>query len=176
MKTRWRILFLLLAYGTNSADAVGPSSTVPPLQFERPWAVVGPLLDEPRAYRLEVTVIPAADPALRKADIFSVGGAGYGGRTTEAEDALAAICATPNATAKLMEVVRSASAAGQLYALLGLRFCDPVAYEGLLPAFTSRDDEVEVLMGCLGSTEQVGVVARRIARGSYDRSFARQLE
>src|SRR4051812_9086486 len=168
MKVPCRFLCLLIAACVSSAIAGHDASTLRPLSLGLMWSVGTPLIIEPGDFPLEITVIPMADPELRDATFFSIGGAGYGGRTTEAEHALARICATANATAKLMELLHSGSPAGQLYALLGLRVCDPVAYERVLPAFTSREDEVDVLMGCLGSSERVSVVALKIASGSFD--------
>jgi hypothetical protein len=61
--------------------------------------------------------------------------------------ALRALLKKPNASEKLSEFVRSASVAGQLYALLGLRLCDRPAFERAVPDFLRRDGIVTTMTG-----------------------------
>jgi hypothetical protein len=75
--------------------------------------------------------------------------------------ALRALLKKPNASEKLSEFVRSASVAGQLYALLGLRLCDRPAFERAVPDFLRRDGIVTTMTGCIIYDEPVAAIARR---------------
>ena len=76
----------------------------------------------------------ASETALRKTTIFALGGVGYAGIMSEGERTLREILKEADAAKRLESVLPNASAAGQLYALLGLR----LARSGDLPASAWR--------------------------------------
>ncbi len=112
-------------------------------------------------------------PSLERAAFFAVGPISDGARTSDGEHALRAALGQADRVATFRRLVDSASPAGQLYALLGLRLSDAAAFTQALPAFTSREDRVETMIGCIGSDDQVRVIAQKIAHGDYDNILRR---
>ena len=110
---------------------------------------------------------------FERADMFGIGPLGDGGTTSEEERGLRALLKTPDASEKLSQIIRSASPAGQLYALLGLHLRDPQAFDRAIPDFLRRDDIVTTMTGCIINEERMATVAQRIARGEYDHAMQR---
>jgi len=88
-----------------------------------------------------------APASFEHADVFAIGPISDDATTSDEERALRALLKKPNASEKLSEFVRSASVAGQLYALLGLRLCDRPAFERAVPDFLRRDGIVTTMTG-----------------------------
>jgi len=90
------------------------------------------------------------------------------------ERALREVLKQPDAVARLEAMLPSASPAGKLYALLGLRIRDRAAYERALEKYRSTDATVETARGCILSREPFRDLVKEIERGQYDSFLSRE--
>jgi len=125
------------------------------------------------AVAVAATAIAKSPASFEHADVFAIGPISYGATTSDEERALRAFLKKPNASERLSEFVHSASVAGQLYALLGLRLCDRPAFERSVPDFFHRDGIVTTMSGCIVYEQPVATIARKIAQGDYDQTMQR---
>lgn len=127
------------------------------------WLVIG------------ATPIPAAsETALQKTTIFALGGVGYAGIMSEGERTLREILKEADAAKRLESVLPNASAAGQLYALLGLRLRDRATYQRALEKHRVKNANVETMRGCIMQRESFRKLLEQIERGEYDSFLARE--
>jgi hypothetical protein len=119
------------------------------------------------------TAIAKPPSSFERADVFAIGPISEDATTSDEERSLRTLLKKPNASEKLSEFLRSGSAAGQLYALLGLRLHDRDAFERAVPDFLRRDDMVTAMTGCILHEERVAAIARKIAQGDYDQTMQR---
>lgn len=113
------------------------------------------------------------DSGLRKAGSFAMGGVGVAGTMSAGERTLRQILKEPDAVARLEAMLMTASPAGQLYVLLGLRARDRAAYERALEKLRNVDAKVETARGCMLSQESFRDLVKEIERGQYDAQLAR---
>jgi hypothetical protein len=59
----------------------------------------------------------------------------------------------PGASQQLQAALAHATAAGKVYILVGLRRCDPAAYQKIFGSLARPIDDVEVARGCIISRE-----------------------
>ena len=90
------------------------------------------------------------------------------------ERALREILKQPDAVARLEGLLPTASPAGKLYALLGLRVRDHAAYERALGKCREIEAKVETARGCILSRESFRDLVKEIERGHYDTFLARE--
>lgn len=103
-----------------------------------------------------------------------MGGVGYAGSMSAGESALRRILKQTDAVSRLEAMLSTASPAGQLYALLGLRARDRTAYARALEKLQTIDAKVETAHGCLLGHESFRDLVKEIARGNYDALLARK--
>ena len=103
--------------------------------------------------------------SLLRARTFAVGLVGPAARVPREEQALRLLLHDPDAVSLLTALLDHATAAGQLYALLGLRIRLHDISERA-SALRRRTDEVVVRNGCFRSHQPVGSVASRIEDGT----------
>jgi len=115
-----------------------------------------------------------AETLLQKAGTFAMGGIGYGGIMSEGERALREVLAEPDAVARLESLLPESSAAGQLYALVGLRVRDREAYKRALAAFGQRSAAVQTMRGCIGMRVPFRELVKQIDQGDYDTALSRE--
>lgn len=115
-----------------------------------------------------------AEALLRKAGSFALGGVGVAGTMSEGERALRGVLKEPDAIGRLESVLPNASAAGQLYALLGLRLRDRAAYQRALEKHGANDAKVQTMRGCILQTESFRDLIKQIEHGDYDSFLARE--
>ena len=125
------------------------------------------------AVAISATAIAKPPTSFEHADVFAIGSISDDATTSDEERALRALLKKPNASEKLSESVRSASVAGQLYALLGLRLCDRPAFERAVQDLLRRDGIVTTMTGCIIHDESVAAIARKITQGDYDQTMQR---
>ena len=116
----------------------------------------------------------ASETALRKTTTFALGGVGFGGVMSEGERTLREILKESDAARRLESVLPDASAAGQLYALLGLRLRDRAAYQRALDKYRTNDAKVQTMRGCIVRQESFRDLVKQIEQGDYDSSLARE--
>jgi hypothetical protein len=114
-----------------------------------------------------------ADSTLRKITTFAVGGVGVAGIMSEGERALREVLKQSDAVARLESSLPHASAAGQLYALLGLRTRDREVYQRALARYGQRDASVETMRGCILQREAFGILVKQIDHGDYDSALSK---
>jgi hypothetical protein len=71
-------------------------------------------------------------------------------------------------------MLSTATPAGKLYALLGLRIRDHAAYERALEKLRTTDANVETARGCMLSHESFRDLVKEIERGQYDTFLERK--
>ena len=103
-----------------------------------------------------------------------MGGVGYAGTMSDGERALRDVLKKPDAVAKLEALIATASPAGKLYALIGLRRRDRGGYERALEKCRAIDAKVTTARGCLLDQEQFRDLVKEIERGQYDTFLARE--
>jgi hypothetical protein len=98
---------------------------------------------------------------LLNTDTFSEGPVGQGSRGKSVQvEAFQVLLAQPDAVAAFTNLLKRARAAGQLYALCGLRLWDPARYAAVEPAFAGSKVSVQVESGDIGSTRTVGELVK----------------
>jgi hypothetical protein len=115
-----------------------------------------------------------ADPLLRNASSFALGGIGVAGTMSAGERALREVLQKPDLPSRLEKLATEASPAGQLYALLGLRTRDRAAYARVLEKLQKTDATVETARGCILQRESFRDLLKEIERGNYDTFLARE--
>jgi hypothetical protein len=124
---------------------------------------------------IAATPIPAASEGeLRKTSTFAMGGVGYAGIMSEGERTLREILKEADAPRRLESVLPNASAAGKLYALIGLRLRDRAAYERALEKYRPNEAKVPTMRGCIMQREPFRKLVEEIERGDYDTFLARE--
>jgi hypothetical protein len=111
---------------------------------------------------------------IEDAGSFSLGGVGVAGTMSAGERALREVVSRTDAVYQLEAVLPTASPAGKLYALLGLKIRDRAAYERALEKFRTLDAKVETARGCMLSQESFRDLVKEIERGQYDTFLARE--
>ncbi|MEY2538005.1 MAG: hypothetical protein QOG67_1745 [Verrucomicrobiota bacterium] len=95
------------------------------------------------------------------------------GTMSEGERALRELLKQSDAVARLESLLPQASAAGQLYALLGLRVRDRGAYQPALARYGQRDAKVQTMRGCILQQESFQSLVKEIEHGDYDLFLSR---
>ena len=114
-----------------------------------------------------------AASGLARENVFALGGVGYAGTMSSGEKDLRAVLKEADAVRQLQSLLKDASPAGQLYALLGLRLRDRPGYEQAVPAFRKRSDAVSTMHGCIMMKEKMDSIVRQIEHGDYDTALTR---
>lgn len=114
-----------------------------------------------------------ASVSLARENVFALGGVGVAGSMSGGKRDLRAVLKEADAVQQLKGLLKNASPAGQLYALLGLRLRDRPAYDQAVPTFRKRSDEVSTLHGCIMMKEKIDAIVRQIEHGDYDTSLTR---
>jgi hypothetical protein len=122
---------------------------------------------------LEAAVASDADSILGKTSSFALGAVGVAGTMSEGERALRELLKQADAVARLENLRPEASAPGQLYALLGLRARDRVAYQKALAKYGERDASVQTARGCILQEESFRNLVQEIDHGDYDAALSR---
>lgn len=113
------------------------------------------------------------DSILRNVGSFAMGGVGVAGTMSEGERTLREVLKHSDAVARLKSMLPQASAAGQLYALLGLRARDRDAYRQALAKYGHRDISVQTMRGCILQHEAFRGLVKQIDHGDYDSFLSR---
>jgi hypothetical protein len=114
-----------------------------------------------------------ASVSLARENVFALGGVGVAGTMSGGEKDLRAVLKEADAVQQLQSLLKNASPAGQLYALLGLRLRDRPAFEQAVPAFRKRPDVISTLHGCIMMKEKMDSIVKQIEHGDYDTSLIR---
>lgn len=110
---------------------------------------------------------------LARENAFALGGVGVAGTMSSGETDLRAVLKETDAVQQLQSLLKNASPAGQLYALLGLRLRDRPAYDQAVPEFRKRSDEISTMHGCILMKEKMDAIVKQIEHGDYDASLSR---
>jgi hypothetical protein len=114
-----------------------------------------------------------ASVSLARENVFALGGVGVAGTMSGGEKDLRAILKGADAVQQLQSLLKNASPAGQLYALLALRLRDRPAYEQAVPSFRQRSDVISTMHGCILMKEKMDAIVKQIEHGDYDTSLTR---
>jgi hypothetical protein len=115
----------------------------------------------------------SASVSLARENAFALGGVGVAGSMSSGETDLRAVLKEADAVQQLQSLLKNASPAGQLYALLGLRLRDRPAYDQAVPEFRKRSDVISTMHGCILMKEKMDAIVKQIEHGDYDSSLTR---
>lgn len=107
-----------------------------------------------------------APQTLRTARQFTIGKVGDAGSPAESEFSFRALLKRRDAVAECGKLTTTASPAGQLYGLLGLRLLDREAFDAASPRFKGSKVSVATMDGCSVFQTTVGAIAAEIAQGT----------
>jgi hypothetical protein len=110
---------------------------------------------------------------LAAAKSLAFGGVGVAGVMSEGERNLRAVLERPDASQQLQAALDHATPAGTLYILVGLRRCDRAAYQKICESVARRNDDVEVVRGCMISKEPFRQLLSQIQDGRFDDYLSR---
>jgi hypothetical protein len=105
---------------------------------------------------------------LAAAKMFAFGGVGAAGIMSEGERNLRAVLGQSDASQQLQAAFAQATPAGKLYILVGLRRCDPTAYQRVIDSVARPNDEVEIARGCMITREPFRQLLSQIRDGRFD--------
>jgi hypothetical protein len=112
----------------------------------------------------------AAAETLTGAGLFAFGGIGFAGATSDGEKAFRAVMTLPHDAA--LETMESVFAKGgpvaKSYALAGIHVLAPKRFDELYRTLEHSQEKVQRMEGCIGFTETMQEVARKIRSGAYD--------
>ena len=124
----------------------------------------------------------AAEPAdlavtiLQSAPQFNSASVGYAGMTPNEVIAWRVLVFRTDAESTLVMLLDTATPAGQLYALAGLRFRSAALFAREAQRFKNRTDQVQTLSGCIGGSARFDELVAQIGRGEWVRGFLRGSE
>ena len=99
---------------------------------------------------------------------LSIGGVGAAGIMSQGERNLRAVLGQSDASQQLQTALGHATPAGKLYILVGLRRCDPAAYQKVIDSVARPDDDVEIARGCMITREPFRQLLSQIRDGRFD--------
>ena len=105
---------------------------------------------------------------LAAAKLFAFGGVGAAGIMSQGEQNLRAVLQQSDASQQLQSAFAQATPAGKLYILVGLRRCDPAAYQKIVDSVARPNDDVEIARGCMISREPFRELLSQIRDGRFD--------
>jgi hypothetical protein len=123
-----------------------------------------PVLDGSQPLALAIAV-------LRTSDHFTSAGIGYTGITPNEVLAWRVIFNRPDADSIFQDLLNTSTAAGQLYALAGLRFSNSGAFSKAAARLQGKLSLVQTVRGCIVSTQTVAEVVGEIRQGDWVREF-----
>jgi hypothetical protein len=100
--------------------------------------------------------------------LFAFGGVGAAGIMSEGERNLRAVLQQSDASQQLQAAFAQATPAGKLYILVGLRRCDPAAFQKIIDSVARPNDDVEIARGCMISREPFRQLLSEIRDGRFD--------
>jgi hypothetical protein len=110
---------------------------------------------------------------LAAAKSFAFGGVGVAGLMSEGERNLRTVLEQPDASRQLRAALTHATAAAELYILVGLRRCDRAAYQKIFASLPRPNADVEVARGCMISREPFRQLFSQIQDGQFDDYLSR---
>jgi len=137
-----------------------------------------PATTQPQVNPIHQSSTPAdmAIAILRNADRFSSAGVGYAGITPNEVMAWRVIFFRADADSSFQKLLDTATPAGQLYALAGLRFRNDAAFARAAAKFEGRQDRIQTVRGCIVGTSTVAELVSEIRKGDWVRDYLRGSE
>ena len=108
---------------------------------------------------------------LRTAPTFSSASVGYGGVVPDAVVAWLTIVSHSSAPSVFFELLDTATPAGRMYALAGLRAIELPQFELQARFFRHDASPVNTLIGCIGSTMTTAQIVAELDRGMWIEEF-----
>jgi hypothetical protein len=110
---------------------------------------------------------------LRNADRFSSAGVGYAGLTPNEVMAWRVIFFRADAESIFKNLLETATPAGQLYALAGLRFSNSRVFSRTAARLEGRRDLVQTVRGCIAGRQTFAELVVEIKNGDWVRDYIR---
>lgn len=149
--------------------------------------VLCPSIAQAQDYSFRIRNLPTdqAYRGLLYANMFNLGGAGFGATITPEEKAFRVLFASPTAIAQFQQLLNEGNPEGQLYALYGLYLNDaqlfknaaarlkyddgpPARWEGFI--FLEKG-KIRFVDGCVWYHADRHVIIERMANGDFDQAF-----
>jgi hypothetical protein len=135
--------------------------------------------EQQRTITPHVQIGPPVDMALtilQSAQSFNSAGIGYAGLTPNEVMAWRVVFFRADAESTFLNLLETATPAGQLYALAGLRFRNDDAFERAAARLEGRLDRVQTIRGCIGGAATVAELVAEIRKGDWVRDYLRGSE
>jgi hypothetical protein len=131
-----------------------------------------PFDDDPACAMFEWPMSPdLATEMLTKTTLLGDSGWHEPGVVVPSFAAFAVLVRQPDALARFDRVAAEAGPAGRLYALLAFQRLDRARFDALGAKLRNDASRVEILEGCLRSTETVSALARTVDDGAWSQPF-----
>ena len=114
----------------------------------------------------------AAYSALKSVSSFDAGGFIFG--VTDDEASLRVLLKQKQAVDVFQSLLKEATPAGQMYALVGLKSADPIAFDKAVTPFLTLKTKVRVMYGSIEAEDTVATVADDIRKGNIALSAQRK--
>ena len=153
-------LTVLAAVSAAGGFALTRAVTTPPL----------PSLD-PVLVRETVTTVDDALTVLRSTSEFAGATVGYGGVVPAAVVAWLTVHYDPRAESHFLELLRTATPAGRIYALAGLRATNPKLFRDVATPFRRDRVTVTTFFGCIVSEMTTAQLVAELDTGAWIGEF-----
>jgi hypothetical protein len=142
-------------------------------------ARVDPPTTQAPALALEPIVLDRATPAapdeamnlLRTATIFSSAAVGFAGVVPDNVVAWRTVLSQPMAHTLFLDLLHTATPAGQAYALAGLRAISPASFHLWAQPFFNSEMVISTMVGCIISPMTTGAIVDQLQRGMWIGDF-----
>ena len=112
-----------------------------------------------------------ATSVLRASPRFTSATVGYAGMTPNEVLAWRVIFLSPDGQKVFTTLLSTASPAGKLFALAGLRYGDSLAFVRAASQLRAMGGTVQTVRGCLGGPEAIADIVSTIEQGDWTREF-----
>lgn len=136
------------------------------VQAQTPAAAASPA--PPAGLTPKIPSVAEAVKTLRNPPYFALGAVGFHGEMSTGDTALRVVLHQKNAPTLLRGLLRTATPAGQLYALVGMRQLSVSEFARRAAPFGRRKTVVLTYTGYMSDKEPMSAVVARIKTGSYD--------
>lgn len=119
----------------------------------------------------EVKVVSTPFETVKTTGWFAIGGVGMTESIGKTEIAFRSILASPSAREQFISLLSTATIAGQLYALLGLKLLRDPSFEASSHKYLLIDTDVLVPNGDVILKKTVHNITKSISEGRYDSVF-----
>ncbi|HJR66297.1 MAG TPA: hypothetical protein VJ802_07685 [Gemmatimonadaceae bacterium] len=166
-------LALLAAVTAAGGVAVLRASRFEPRASTPAASVVATPAWTPPTIHSPISAVAESMDILRHAPRFEAAAVGYSGSVPTSVVAWLTVVRSAAPDSLLRKLLQTATPAGQLYALAGLRVTNPELFAETARDFRTFHPTVPTLAGCIGGSELVRTIVSDLERGEWVDGFLR---